>query len=269
MRLEAKLDMSLIINGTERDTLIIGNSVYRYIGEYAKVATANANTHNATYRGQSLGSFNETFANDIDNGTFNNMWVGDYFTVNNHKYKIAGFNYKCGHEENTGLANHLIMITDVLGTHDMNSSDTTEGGFAGSSMFKDEIPVVEKQLATDFGEHLLKFKSYLSTSIDSSGAPNNGQWYELTANLCNSAMWWGSPSQYSNNKNGTKYNIGDEDTQLPIMKLHTAEQSSGSNYVWLRDIYSSSDFINTPNENDGYVSGASAVFPVRAFFLID
>lgn len=261
--------MSLIINGTERDTLIIGKSIYRYIGEYAKVATANANTHNATYRGQNLGSFNETFADDIDNGTFNNMWVGDYFTVNKHTYKIAGFNYKYGHEENTTLANHLIMITDVLGTHDMNSTDTTAGGFAGSSMFKDEIPVVEKQLATDFGEHLLKFKSYLSTSIDSSSAPNGGQWYELTANLCNSAMWWGSPSEYSNNANGVKFNIGDEDTQLPIMKLHTDEQKNGGQDVWLRDVYNSRDFAcaygdGSPNSGDASVSRIG----VRAFFLI-
>ena len=261
--------MSLIINGTERDTLIIGNSVYRYIGQGARIATENAQTHNATYRGQSLGSFNETFASDIDNGTFNNMWVGDYFVVNNHTYKIAGFNYKCGHEENTGLANHLIMITDVLSNQAMNSSDTTAGGFAGSDMFKDEIPVVEKQLATDFGGHLLKFKSFLSTSIDSSGAPNNGQWYELTANLCNSVMWWGSPSQYSNNKNGTKYNIGDEDTQLPIMKLHTAEQSSGSNYVWLRDIYDSGGFADAHYDGSAYWAGASGSGDVRAFFLID
>jgi len=263
--------MSLIINGTERDTLIIGNSVYRYIGQSAHIATENAQTHNATYRGQDLGPFNETFADDIDNGTFNNMWVGDYFIVNNHTYKIAGFNYKCGHEENTGLANHLIMITDVLGTHDMNSTDTTEGGFAGSSMFKDEIPVVEKQLATDFGEHLLKFKSYLSTSIDSSGAPNGGQWYELTANLCNSAMWWGSPSQYSNNQNGTKYNIGDETEQLPIMKLHTDEQKSDDNdyYAWLRDIYNSNEFVIANSDGSAQLGDASFIGGVRAFFLIN
>ena len=137
--------MSLIINGTERDTLIIGNSVYRYIGQGARIATENAQTHNATYRGQSLGSFNETFAGDIDNGTFNNMWVGDYFVVNNHTYKIAGFNYKCGHEENTGLANHLIMITDVLSNQAMNSSDTTAGGFAGTELFKNYFPQIESQ----------------------------------------------------------------------------------------------------------------------------
>ena len=261
--------MSLIINGTERDELIIGKSIFEYVGDLGSIATKNASVHNAVYRGQDLGSFNETFANDIENGTFNNMWVGDYFVVNNHTYKIAGFNYKCGHEENTGLTNHLIMITDVLGAHDMNSTNTTEGGFAGSDMFNDEIPVVEKQLATDFGEHLLKFKSFLSTSIDSSGAPNNGQWYELTANLCNSAMWWGSPSEYSNNANGVKFNIGDEDTQLPIMKLHTAERSSNSNWVFLRDIHNSYGFAVAKVDGSAYWLGASSSDGVRAFFLID
>lgn len=264
--------MGLIINGTERDTLIFNNSIYRYIGEYTKVATANANTHNATYRGQNLGSFNETFAGDIKNGTFYNMWVGDYFVVNNHTYKIAGFNYKCGHEENTNLANHLIMITDVLSTQEMNSYDTTEGGFAGTSLFKNYFPKIEKQLQTDFGNHLLTFNSYLSTSIDSNGAPNNGQWYSLKACMCNSAMWWGKPSTYSSNANSTKFNIGDETDQLPIMKLHTDEQKSGGQAVWLRDISDSSTlaaFAVADNDGDTDWGPANEDHGVRAFFLID
>ena len=261
--------MSLIINGTERDDLIIGKSIFKYAGEYAKVDTANANTHNATYRGQSLGSFNETFASDIKNGTFNNMWVGDYFTINNHIYKIAGFNYEYGPEENIGLGNHLIMLTDVLSNHTMNSSDTTAGGFAGTDLFSKYFPTVISQLQADFGNHLLTFKSYLSTGIDGNGAPNNGQWYSLKACMCNSAMWWGSPSQYSNNANGVKFNLGDEDTQLPIMKLHTAEQSSGGNYVWLRDIYNSGAFAGACYDGSAGWAGASHSDDVRAFFLID
>jgi hypothetical protein len=259
--------MSLIINGTERDELIIGNSVYRYIGQGAD--TKNVQLHNATYRGQSLGPFNETFAGDIKNSTFNNMWVGDYFTVNKHTYKIAGFNYKYGHEENTGFTNHLIMLTDVLSSQAMNSTDTTAGGFAGTKLFKNYFPQIESQLQTDFGNHLLTFKSYLSTSVDSNGAPNNGQWYSLKACMCNSAMWWGSPSKYSNNANGVKFNIGDEDTQLPIMKLHTAEQDSGGNAVWLRDIYDSSYFAIAGNDGSAGWNAASYSGGVRAFFLID
>ena len=260
--------MTLIINGTERDTLIIGKSIFKYVTDWGSIATKNAQLHNSMYRGQNLGSFNETFANDINNGTFNNMWVGDYFIVNNHTYKIAGFNYKCGHEENTTLANHLIMITDALSEQAMNSSNTTAGGFAGTNLFKNYFPQIESQLQTDFGNHLLTFNSYLSTSIDGNGAPNNGQWYSLKACMCNSAMWWGSPSEYSNNANGTKYNIGDEDTQLPIMKLHTDEQGSGGQFVWLRDVYDSQSFVTGDAETQSS-DNASNRNVVRAFFLID
>lgn len=263
--------MSLIINGTERDTLIIGKSIFRYVSDWFPIATENADTHNATYRGKSLGPFNETFANDINNGTFTNMWVGDSFVVNKHTYTIAGFNYKCGHEENTELRNHLIMLTDVLSTQNMNSSDTTTGGFAGTNLFKNYFPQIESQLQTDFGKHLLTFNSYLSTSVDSNGAPNNGQWFNVKACLCNSAMWRGSPSKYSNNTNGTKYNLGDETEQLPLMKIHEAAQAGTSNATWLRDISSSTDFVivNSSGSDNEWGAQSSSPCSVRAFFLID
>ena len=259
--------MSLIINGTERDTLLFNNSIYRYIGEYAKVATANANTHNATYRGGDLGAFNETFAEDIKNGTFHNMWVGDYFVVNNHTYTIAGFNYKYGHENNTGLTNHLIMLTDLLPIRGMNSSNTTVGGFAGTDMWKTYFPTIVSQLKTDFGSHLLTFESYLSTGIDSNGAPNSGQWYSVQACMCNSAMWWGSPSSSSNNANGTKFNLGDEMEQLPLMKIHTDAQSGGAQWTWLRDIASSTDFVTANSDGNGTMYGAWGAAPPAVFEL--
>lgn len=262
--------MTLYIDGKKRDILIIKKNIYKYQGTWQSKNMINAATHNAKFVGTSLGAFNDSYAENIKNGTFKDMWVGDYFTINNHIYKIAGFNYKCNHEENLGLGNHLIMITDVLGNHNMNPNSTTAGGFAGSSMFKDEIPVVEKQLATDFGAHLLKFKSYLSNNVDANGAPNVGQWYELTANLCNGAMWFGPEnSPYSNNTNGKKFNWGDEDTQLPIMKLNPTEKSSNSNWVWLRDVYNSSDFASAHGDGSAYWNGADYSNGVRAYFLID
>lgn len=263
--------MSLIINGTERDTLIIGKSIYKYIGERAPIAAANAQTHNATYRGQGLGPFNETFAGAIKNGTFNNMWVGDSFIVNNNTYEIAGFNYECGPEENILLGNHLIMLTDVLPVQNMNSSDTTEGGFAGSDLFKKYFPKIESQLQTDFGSHLLTFNSYLSTSIDDKGAPNNGQWFNVKACMCNSAMWWGKPTEDSNNANGTKFNLGDETEQLPLMKLHTDAQKGSSEYTWLRDIANSTEFVvaGSDGSENAYDANTSRPCNVQAYFLID
>lgn len=224
-------------------------------------------THNRIYRGSDLGTFNDTYEQAIQDGTFDNEYIGDTFTMGGHKYTIGGFNYKYGRENNQDLDNHILMVTDILGNHYMNPSNTTNGGFAGSSMFKDELPKVEAQLKSDWGDHLLPFNSYLSTSIDSNGAPNQGAWFNLTANLMNSTMVFGTP-QYSNNSNGMKYNMGDEDDILPLFKLHPNAIVS-SHWWWLRDVYTSEAFARVDGGGGPYWDGALNVDGVRAFFLIN
>ena len=223
--------------------------------------------HNHIYRGLDLGTFNDTYEQAIQDGTFDNEYIGDTFTMGGHKYTIGGFNYKYGHENNQDLDNHILMVTDILSDHCMNPSNTTNGGFAGSSMFKDELPKVEAQLKSDWGDHLLPFNSYLSTSIDSNGAPNQGAWFNLTANLMNSTMVFGTP-QCSNNNNGMKYNMGDEDDILPLFKLHPKAIVSSHSW-WLRDVYTSEDFARVDGGGGAYWNGALNVEGVRAFFLIN
>ena len=257
--------MTLIINGTERDMLIIGKNVFKYYGTLQKLCD---DKHNATYRGHNLGSFNETFANDINNGTFNNMYVGDTFTQNGHTYKIGGFNYLFGADANVHLPPHLLMITNVLSDSVMNPSDTTRGGFAGSDMWKSYFPTVVKQLKADFGDHLLTWNEYLTTGVDGDAA-NQGAFFPVQASMMNTVMYWGSPSQYSTSaSNGTNYNIGIETKQLPIMKLHTDEQKNGGNLAWLRDVCSSSGFAYAYGDGSTGWSSASGPGGVRAFFLI-
>lgn len=227
-------------------------------------------THNNLYRGNDLGTFNDTFEQAIQDGTFDNEYIGDTFTMGGHKYKIAGFNTKYGHEQNGDLGNHICLIGE-FGSHVMNNSDTTQGGFAGTDMFKNYLPTIENQLKADWGSHLLSFNSYLSTGIDSSGVPNNGAWFNLTACLMNTVQVFGSPTQWSNNKNGMKYNIGDENDILPLYKLKPDKREWTDTWWWLRDIYNSQDFVGVYPGGSAGVSwdGASGPNGVRAFFLIN
>jgi hypothetical protein len=258
--------MSLIINGTERDEFIIGKSIFKYAGEW--IDTKNSQLHNATYRGQDLGPFNETFANDINNSTFNNMWVGDTFTQNGHTYKIGGFNYLYGADDNVHLPSHLLMITDILTSRAMNPTATTSGGFAGSDMWKSYFPTVVKQLKADFGDHLLTWNEYLTTGVDGNAADhaaNQGAFFPVQASMMNSFMYSGT-ALYSN-----KYDAGIETKQLPIMQLHPDEQKGGTNWTWLRDIYDSNIFVTVEDsgaENADQTADNSNI-GVRAFFLID
>ena len=73
-----------------------------------------------------------------------------------------------------------------------------------------------------------------------------------------------------NNKNGSWYNVGDEDSQLPLMRLNDSERCNNrAGAFWLRDIHSASEFANAINGgNAAWHSASDSWYGVRAFFLI-
>lgn len=82
-------------------------------------------------------------------------------------------------------------------------------------------------------------------------------------------MIYGTPLN-GNNKNGSWYNVGDDDTQLPLFRLDPDEVTNHRDFsFWLRDIASALSFTHV-NIN-GCASWPVASSPwagVRAFFLI-
>lgn len=226
-----------------------------------------AKVHNSLYRSIALGAYNDTFSQAVKDGTFDNMYIADTFTMNGHTYHIAGFNTEWGTEKNTELGNHICLITDNFGDRQMNSSDTTQGGFAGSDMFKNTLPKLVSQLKADWGDHLLEFNEFLSTGIDLNGAPNIGAWFKVQASLMNTTQVFGAPTQYSNNANGEKYNVGNENSILPLFKLKPSDRNTGY-YWWLRDIYNSQDFAGVDYDGSARWHVAYYDYGVRAFFLV-
>ena len=56
--------------------------------------TKNAGFHNSIYRGKSLGtSVSDAQWASIQAGTFDDMFIGDYWTINNVRWVIAHFDY--------------------------------------------------------------------------------------------------------------------------------------------------------------------------------
>lgn len=237
--------------------------------EYIKKSkrAEGAKVHNSLYRSIALGAYNDTFSQAVKDGTFDNMYIADTFTMNGHTYHIAGFNTEWGTEKNTELGNHICLITDNFGDNGMNNSDTTQGGFAGSDMFKNTLPKLVSQLKADWGDHLLEFNEFLSTGIDLNGAPNIGAWFKVQACLMNTTQVFGAPTQYSNNANGEKYNIGNENSILPLFKLKPSDRNTGY-WWWLRDIYNSQDFASVRFDGSAVCYNAYGGGGVRAFFLV-
>lgn len=240
-----------------------------------------AQTHANIFRGQSLGELNATHIANIQNGTFHDMFVGDYFTINGSSYVIADINYKKGHGDTTPLGNHLVLMptdwsktpTQTLApdgktTHYMNDTDTTAGGFAGSKLYKTYLPQIQQKLEADFGNHLLNFRGIISTHVDDSGAPDQAEWRDAKVMIPSETMIYGTMVN-GNNKNGSWYNAGDDASQLALMRLNSEECNSHGQAIWLRDILSASGFAHAGNYGNAYWNGASNTWcGVRAFFLI-
>ena len=241
-----------------------------------------APTHNNIYRGANLGALNATHIANIKNGTFRDMFIGDYFSINGSNYVIAGINYKRHHGDTMDLGNHLVLIPsdwsktptqtlnpDSKTTHYMQDTDTTAGGFAGSKLYKTYLPQIQTKLESDFGAHLMTFRTVVSTHVDDSGAPDQGEWRDAKVSIPNEVMIYGTTLN-GNTKNNSWYNIGDENSQLPLMRLNDAERNFNRiGAIWLRDVHSALEFALAREYGDSSYYGASGSWDgVRAFFLI-
>lgn len=240
-----------------------------------------APTHNNVFRGQNLGALNATHITNIQNGTFRDMFIGDYFSINGSNYVIAGINYKKQHGDKVGLGNHLVLMpqdwsktpTQTLApngkdTHYMNDTDTAEGGFVNTKLYKTYLPQIQQKLESDFGSHLMQWRGVVSTHVDDSGAPDQGEWRDMKVMIPTEVMIYGTTLN-GNNKNNAWYNVGDDNSQLPIMRMNDTERNFNRGAIWLRDIHSSAGFAGARDYGDAGWTGASDTwYGVRAFFLI-
>lgn len=249
---------------------------------YYSMIPDGAQTHNNICRGANLGALNSTHIANIQNGSFHDMFVGDYFQINGSNYVIAGINYKYLHGDNAPLGNHLLLMPDRFSkledgtlmrsdgktTHYMNDTDTTAGGFANTKLYNTYMPSIQRKLEADFGSHLLTFREVVTTHVDASGAPDQAEWREAKLAIPNEVMVYGSILN-GNNKNGSWYNTGDDNTQLPLFHLNPEEIINHRDVAfWLRDIHSTSEFSVASYGGATWATASDLNHGVRPFFLI-
>jgi hypothetical protein len=99
---------------------------------------SNAGSHNSIYRGKYLGD--EVTADQyaaIAAGTFDDMYIGDYWSINGVNWRIAHFDYwlNCGNIGSGTTTHHIVIVPDLaLYSAEMNETNTTAGGYLHSKM---------------------------------------------------------------------------------------------------------------------------------------
>ena len=228
----------------------------------------NAGAHNAIYRGKSLGTSVTTAQySAISAGTFEDMYIGDYWTINDVVYRIAAFDYylHCGDTECT--KHHVVLVPDTcLYNHVMNDTNTTTGAYVNSKMYKEGLAQAKTTIKAAFSGHVLSKRIYLSNAV-SNGRASAGAWCDSEVDLMCEHMVYGN-GVFSPVSDGTTVpnNYRVEKSQLPLFQ-HEPSRICNRATWWLRDVISASGFASVASSGlagSGYARYSLGVRPAFA-----
>jgi hypothetical protein len=239
--------------------------------EYTSLAAApasdNAGFHNSIYRGKNLGTSvtAEQYANIAD-GTFKDMYIGDYWTINGVQYIIAAFNYYHNTGDTALTQNHVTLVPgSTLYTHKMNDSDTTVGGYVGSKMYTNGLSQAKSMINSAFPGHVVTHRRYLSNAV-SDGQASAGAWFDSNVELMSEVMVYGSVVNGSYGVSGL-FDTGVDKSQLPLFALRPDLIGIRTAW-WLRSVSSASYFAYVSNRGNADWNRASNAHGVRPAFSI-
>jgi hypothetical protein len=234
------------------------------------IATTGAGAHNAIYRGKSLGSaVTEAQWAAIKAGTFEDMYIGDYWTIGGVVYRIAAFDYYYRAGDTDMTTHHVTLVPDAnMYTHVMNDTNITTGAYVGSKMYTEGLTQAKTTINSAFGEaHVLNHRQYLQNAT-TDGYASGGSWYDSTVELMTEQNVYGGKI-FSNIQNGTalanSYTV--DKSQYPLFAFRP-DMISNRQWYWLRDVVSASYFAHVYDYGHACCNGASLAHGVRPAFSI-
>ena len=230
----------------------------------------NSGAHNAIYRGKYLGSsVTETQWDAISAGTFDDLYVGDYWTIGGVNWRIAAFDYYYNCGDTNFTKHHAVIVPDtVLYTHVMNDTNITTGAYVGSKMYTEGLEQAKTTINNAFGSsHVLSHRIYLSNAT-SNGCASAGAWADSTVDLMCEHMVYGS-GIFSPVSDGSTVpnNYRVEKSQLPLF-AHNPRMIGIRSAWWLRDVITSAAFALVNGVGNASYNGASSASGVRPAFCI-
>ena len=236
----------------------------------------NASFHNSIFRGKDITSYftDGSLYNRIANGTFEDLFVGDYIIQNNITWRIAGFDIHLNKGDQPLITHHAVIVPDSnLTTEVMNWEGSTEGGYVGSLVYGTTLPSVLTDYITPvFGNHIIEYRAFLTNGINPTGYNSSGTndgcsnscaWFSRKLDLMDECEVYGCPIHSS-----SAFDCGSAYTQLPLFALAPQYILSDESY-WLKDVSTSHSYASVTNSGIADGAWTAAILGVRPRFLID
>ena len=249
----------------------------------ANVINPGGLSNNERYLPANLGTVNASNIADfvssygLSTGNYKDIYPGCYITipdsVANTQWMVAGLGFK-HNKGNTANGHGGEFIPRgagfAYGTQ-MNSTNTTAGGYKGSAMFTYLAETFTPAMQSIIGTHLLKQRILVSNAVDTAkasqysgytGMASNWEWADAYAALMSEVEVYGSSVW------GGPFDVGEACAQLPVFRFISPVEF-GRGYFWLRAVASSSYFANCRSDGAaGYDYASTTWLYVRPLIRI-
>lgn len=225
--------------------------------------------HCNVFRGKNLGGgVSSAQKAAIKDGSFDNLYIGDYWFNNGVNWRIGDMDYflRCGDTDFT--RHHLVIVPDTpLYSGKMNETHTTEGGYVGSLMYKSGLDQAKTAIAAAFGDLVTTHRDILCNAV-SNGRQSGGGWFDSTVELmCERMVYGNSVFQPGCDGSFIPYNHTTGKSQFALFRM-APQYISNRQWYWLRDVVSATHFADVYFSGYANYNAAGNVLGVRPYFVI-
>lgn len=212
--------------------------------------------HRNIFRGKSLGeSITAEQLATIRDGSFKDLYIGDYWERDGTIYRIADINYwkNVGYPESEKLQKaHILIVPDtILRSGQMNANNSTSGGYKSSTMKTVRLNQIANSLPDAFKNILISHRIF-----------SDGTWITASIDLMNEVMVHGTYICTDNSNKQTS-----DTQQLSLFRLCPELKSIGQNY-WLRNVAGSQTYTLISQYGDASSDMATSTYGIRPVFAI-
>jgi hypothetical protein len=240
-------------------SVLLGNmsiySLYDAAGAYKM--------HRATFRGKNLGGSLTTEQKAvIQAGTFNDLWLGDYWVIGGITWRIVDIDYWYMTGQTPCTKHHVVVMPDsTLYTATMNSSATTSGGYGGSTMRSSGLNAAKTTINAAFPSAIVSHTEFFTTAIGSDNLVSYA-WYPATIEIPSQAMYYGA----------TYYGFEQHVVSTSQLALFAVDRTfmvpSTTVGTWFNNLRSTTQFAYSTSESTPYYIPANTASGVRPVFAV-
>ncbi len=234
------------------------------------ILCSGAGAHNSIYRGKNLGT-SVTAAQwaAIADGSFTDLYIGDYWVIDGVNWRIAAFDYYYKTGDISCTTHHVVIVPDAaLYSHAMNNTNITTGGYIGSKMYTEGLAEAKTKINSAFGSnHILSHRQQLVNAV-TDGKPSGGSWYDSTVEIMTEQNVYGGKIFSAGNDGSTVPYLSTVDNSKFPLFAHDPSIISNRQWFWLRDVASAALFAAVDTYGSATAIKAANAGSVRPAFAI-